>query len=270
MESPNVCVITIPINKAGVVPLSNLVEVLKPSINRIYVITGDSGYEYFKNNKGVQAAGVGKRGSGIIGNLISYIPVQLKTCYHLIRLSTKVDVCFFFIGGSVSLVPIIIAKILHKPVVLVYAGSDIQTIRSKNSHVAEVAKIVTNTSLSLFDKIIIYSPSITVHDNLEKYKNKITIAHKHFIDFDSFKISKPLLERENYIGYFGRLNEEKGIMNLIKAMQLIAEQRKYNIKLLIGGDGEQKETILKYIEQHNLSESAKYIGWIPHNRLSTY
>ena len=51
------------------------------------------------------------------------------------------------------------------------------------------------------------------------HKNKILLAHEHFIDFNEFKIEKQFFDRDKLVGFIGRLSEEKGILNFIERFQ---------------------------------------------------
>lgn len=66
-----------------------------------------------------------------------------------------------------------------------------------------------------------------------------------FIDYKKFK---PEYDSLGYYIYFGRLTEEKGLINLLKA-----QKRVNHNKLLIIGDGPLKNKIHKYISTFNLN-----------------
>ena len=69
------------------------------------------------------------------------------------------------------------------------------------------------------DRIIICSERLIGEYNLEMHKNKILLAHEHFIDFNEFKIEKQFFDRDKLVGFIGRLSEEKGILNFIERFQ---------------------------------------------------
>ncbi len=103
-------------------------------------------------------------------------------------------------------------------------------------------KLLTAIDCLLSDKIILYSKNMIKEWKLERWENKIEFAHEHIIDFQKFRIMKPHYERENSIGYIGRLSEEKGILNLMQAIDIISKDRK-NITFFIIGDGLLREKI---------------------------
>jgi glycosyltransferase involved in cell wall biosynthesis len=167
------------------------------------------------------------------------------------------------------LLPMLIAKVLRKRVVWILPSSLIKMIEIHKSPLRVVSEYSHNISYALANKIILYSPNLIKEWNLEKYKNKISIAHPHFLDFDKFKIKKKFDERDNLIGYIGRLSEEKGILNFVNAIPKISKE-KNNLQFLIGGDGLLREKIEKYLDENDLNDKVKLVGWIPHNGLPDY
>ncbi|GAI41140.1 unnamed protein product, partial [marine sediment metagenome] len=101
---------------------------------------------------------------------------------------------------------------------------------------------------------------------LKKYEAKISIAHEHFLNFDKFKLQRPLSERDNLVGYIGRLSEEKGTLNFVEALLGIVSSRDA-VNFLIGGDGPLRGRVEEYLDKANLNSKVNFIGWIPHDKL---
>lgn len=89
------------------------------------------------------------------------------------------------------------------------------------------------------------------------------------MDFNEYKIKKQFDERDNLVGYIGRLSGEKGILNFVKAIPAILEEGR-ETKFLIGGDGQLREKIERYLDEKNLSPKVKLAGWVPHDELPDY
>ena len=269
MKNINVGVITLPIGKAGNVPLSNLIDILKPLSKDIHLITGDAGYDYFKRKKIYVYEIQHRRGENSFTRIIKYAAMQLRLSYMVAKITRKgaIDTWILFIGGRCLLLPTLTAKLLRKKVVLAFAG-DID-VSGSTCIVIHAVKILSNTNCTLANHIILYSPSLIKEWNLEKYKDKISIAHKHFLDFDKFKVKKKFDERDNLVGYIGRLSEEKGILNFVKAIPEVIKESD-DIKFLIGGDGELQGEIEKYLDGESLNDRVKLAGWITHKKLPDY
>lgn len=117
--------------------------------------------------------------------------------------------------------------------------------------------------------ILITSKSIVKWVGLEKCCSKISIIQRHFVNFNLFDISKEIDKRENLVGYIGRLKKEKGILSFIKAIPNTLQVKK-DITFLIGGDGTLSNKIKEYLDERNLQDRVKIVGWIPHEELPNY
>lgn len=69
----------------------------------------------------------------------------------------------------------------------------------------------------------------------------------------------------DYAFYFGRLSKEKGIINLIKAIEEIP-----GAKLLIAGAGPEKENIEKFIAEHKLADRIILLGYQNQENIREY
>ncbi|NQE45706.1 Trehalose synthase [ANME-1 cluster archaeon GoMg2] len=267
MKKPNIGMLTFPVVKAGNIPLSNLVDIVHSCSNELYLITGNDGYDFFKNDKRVHTYGIRhEMGKNEITRVAKYIWTQLKISYILFKLRRKTDFYIFFIGGEGLILPILTVKLLNKKVISV-PGDYIVGIEKDAP--SRLLKSLININRTLSNHIILYSENLIKEWNLEKYKDKIYIAHRHFLDFGMFNIKKNLGERDNLVGYIGRLSGEKGVLNFVKSIPEILKERN-GIKCLIGGDGQLRDEIEKYLDEEHLNDKVKFTGWIPHDELPDY
>ena len=270
IKKPNIGILTFPISEAGNTPLSNLVDISDSLSNDIYLITGNNGYDFLKEDKRIHTYGIRHvRGANVVTRIIRYIYTQLRISYKLAKISGNVNLWIFFIGGDYLVFPMLTAKLLRKKVVLAFAGSSILSLKSANDNLFKPVEILSKINCTLSNRIILYSPNLIKEWNLEKYRNKISIASKHFLDFDKFKMKKKFGERDNLVGYIGRLSEEKGTLNFVKAIPEISKE-KDDLEFLIGGDGQLCDKIKKHLDENNLNDKVNLAGWIPHDKLPDY
>ena len=112
------------------------------------------------------------------------------------------------------------------------------------------------------DKIIApseYFKSMLIKDGIST--EKIEMIH-NFIDTDIYNLK---VEDEGYAFFFFFLSKEKGIFNLIKAMKKIN-----NKKLLIAGDGPDKDEIEEFIKENNLQGRIRLLGYLNSNQIKEY
>ena len=213
-------------------------------------------------------------------NIIQFFKVliiELKICRSLTKIKNDVDVVFFFMGGYHLFPCILFGKILKKKVVvtafgrgsLSYEKSLSKGFFSIERSLLAIMKLLENANFSLSDLIITESESTVDFLKLQNYKQKIVTTGARFINTELFKIKKVLNERENLIGYIGRLEKVKGIMNFVTAIPLIYEQDNH-IKFFIGGDGSLTKEIKTELIRNNLASKVEIIGWIPHHKIPDY
>ena len=267
-------IVILPLSKAGKQPLLNLVKIICSLTNEMYIVAGVVEKVTFETDfsgttfiKKYDIEHTGRIST--LRRVANYSWTQLKICFRLVKIAEKVDIWIFFLGGENLLLPMLAAKISGRKVLLMPGGASgkIAEFRGDSCHVP--LKCIFKINCTLSNRIILYSENLIKEWNLEKHKNKIYIAHEHFLDFDKFKIKKQPDERDNLVGYIGRLSEEKGVLNFVKAIPRILEE-KGGVKFLIGGDGPLRDKIEKYLKGNNLNDKVKLVGWIPHDKLLDY
>ena len=271
---PNICVITHPFdNIAGETILENFIEILEPVSNEIFVIPENFSKSTKKRIHIITAKG-GYETQSILIRISRFILTQLSTSLNLIKIFRKVDIIIFFIGARLYIVPMFLTKLLRKKTIMVGAGCHSKNAKYHYSKgigkiVPSIFKILEFVNYHFSNQIVVYSEGLIEEYSLETYKNKIYIAHEHFLDFSKFKIKKKLSERNNLVGYIGRLSEEKGVLNFVKAIPEILKKRD-DLEFLIGGDGQLRDEIEKYVSENNLNDKVKLVGWILHDELPDY
>jgi len=267
-KSQDIGILTFPVSNSGIIPLSNLINIMFANSNKTYLITGNEGYERFKNDEKVfHCYGVKHTsGSGIISRVIKYCITQLKIAYLLWKLNRDIDTWLFFIGADSLLLPMLVAKLSKKNVVFIRAGSTLESLSAtQDKSFVKTVSWITRINLYLSDRIVVYSSRFIEHWNLEKHEDKIMVLSEHIININHFKITKKIDERQKIIGYVGRLSGEKGVFNFVESIPLIHE---YDFVII--GDGSLRSNITEYIIENNLSDKVKFTGWIPHDQLPDY
>ena len=260
-------ILTFAVTKAGIVPLSNLISIFRPGYD-VYLITDNEGFEHFKDADGVKAFNIRHKSysNGII-NLLNYLHKQLLISYRIIKDIRQVDTWIFFFNSETMVLPLITLKLSGKKVILSLPSSTEKIHSYTNQSQFFVLKALSKISHILADTIVVYSPSLIAEWNLSPYRHKIRIAHEHIINFNEFK--QKIGDRKNLIGYVGRLDGEKGIMNLVGAMPAIVSHDP-DVELLIIGDGNLKESVRDFIVENHLEHFVKLAGWVRHDELPAY
>lgn len=271
MENENlgIGVLTLPLSSASRTPLSNLLEVLHGLSNSVYVITGNEGYNFVKNDGRFWVYGVNyKTEKNVLLKVLRYLSGQIKLSIQLVWIARNTRVWFFF-GGEKSLIPMLILKLLRKKTVLAIAGSSIKDAKFTNDPCLIPIQILSFVNCSLSDFIILHSRNLISGWDFEKYRHKILIAHRHFLDFNTFTVTTPLAARPPLIGYIGRLSREKGIQDFTQALAGILSDQQ-DLRVLIGGDGPLREATVTSLQEAGVTTRVNLLGWVSHDDLPTY
>ncbi len=159
-------------------------------------------------------------------------------------------------------VAVLLKPILRTKVVISVHGADVFTLNSKAMR--KVKRFVLKHA-----DVVIVNSSATYKVCAGIYKRDYPIIPMG-IDIDKFKLHSRKPKNKIYEALFvGRLAEEKGIMYLGEAMNILHSQSE-QAHLTIVGDGPLKAEVGKYITTHHLQGSITMTGWLQQQDLVPY
>lgn len=153
----------------------------------------------------------------------------------------------------------IIKKRKKKVILHVHGGKYIEFYERTSGYKRKIVDNMWNDS----DMVIALSNELK-----DKYKKifpdaKITVV-ENGVDTEAFRKAKTDLKKNKYsIAYIGRIVKEKGIIELIDALEKLLLDG-YNLKIHIAGDGE-VNMLREYAEKKNVLENIIFHGWINTN-----
>jgi len=205
---------------------------------------------------------------------IEYLVVPLSICLNMFRMPKGTKTVVFLLGNISLVLPILIAKLLGKRIVLVLTG-----LYSKNAEAFYQDNLLgrlflfafrrlEGINLAISDIIIGYTDKTISEFNLGKYKDKISSSGARFIDTTLFQVTTSLSERKNMVGYIGRFREEKGILNFANAVPLLLKERP-DIEFSMVGDGPLFNEVAEKIGNYRPG-AISLTRWIPHDEVPEY
>lgn len=268
-EKPKVGILTPPIVLSGTTPLSNLIDVVYPNASNIYLISGDAGSDRFKDDKRVRVREFGRGKPKLLPNnlvmrALRFTYLQLEASYKLATVGNRVDLWIFFMGADYLPLAVLAARILGREVLILLSGNFLHPSVAANGF-SKITSLLYKASRLLSDHIILYSDFVEEW-GLKPFERKIIIAHRHFVDFDEFRLKIDLERRDTVIGYIGRLSLEKGILNFVEAIPKTLTKRR-DAKFLIIGAGALDDEVRRLLDTYSLNSKVKLTGWIPHSEL---
>ena len=270
-----ICIIAPLFHKASIPPLSNLQSIMSDlsEKNRMIVYQSKNIEYYSENVKNTIDVIPYNYSSNFIFRLVNYVQLNVKIVLTMRRGMEKTSIYLFF-GERALLLPYFFGKLIGKKI-LWLLPSNFQTMAHlendsmTNTLKTDVQQIPHALCYSLTDHPIVYSPNIIREWKLEKYSEKILIAHEHFLDFTTFTVTIPLNTRPPLIGYIGRLSPEKGVLQLVQALPQILNNHK-GLRVCIGGAGQLKESLETSLKAEKISDRIDLPGWISHDELPHY
>jgi len=257
-------------------------HLLEPLARQIFAITGNFPESAVTAEK-VQIINVKNTSStnqSMLVRVPGFIILQLKMTYRLVQIASKIDVVFLAAGASTLFLPALLTKLLGKKLVSLRPGTDSLQKTTKITYqkmlfglgryiFLPIIGVLERLNYHLSDKIVVFLPDFT-SPALKRYTNKISFSGSRFyVDIKSFKVEKNLDSRENLVGYIGRFEEIKGVMNFVKAIPLILRESA-GVKFMVGGDGSLRDKIEKEIKDDSLGNEVTLTGWISHHKLPQY
>jgi glycosyltransferase involved in cell wall biosynthesis len=191
----------------------------------------------------------------IFASLLFY---TIQVSFIIIKSKSKVII---FYDRAELIVPSIIAKIIKKKVIF-YEGNEYPWNIYRNYKVSSISRgyniFTGKLALKLADKIV--AQNTRIKRGMLCYTKKDIEIIPVAVDTEFFK---PIFkEKENIVGFLGRLEKEKGVDLLLEIVDLA--MKKYpEIKFMIIGDGSYKN---KFADKKNVI----FLSWVPRNKLPDY
>lgn len=264
-------IITKPLGRGGIVPVSNLVKIFTFISDSVYIITANEGAKLNpEENKGLVIESFQyKYGENAFKKIVNNFSLQVKITLNIIKRRKSITTWMFFLDSHTFILPVFGAKLLGSKIVFPLAASIKGSAKSQNNWLNNLLILFESITFNFADSIIVYSRNLISSWDLDQYCSKILIAHRHFLNFEAFTVITPLTDRPQLIGYIGRLSGEKGVQHFVQALPAILGGRE-DLHVLIGGDGQLKESIEASLNEEGIAARVDLPGWISHNDLPRY
>jgi len=264
------------IERVSALRVDELVAILSHFTKITLVIT--DGYDSARDGLRIIPIKATKRAS-LLSKVIEQVSIHLQLLRVLFTTRNEIELLLFFLGGIEFAIPLAFAKCLNIKCFVVLTGlgnvKRLQPMRERGGaqQYGELTRLRISTllerlSFRFSDKLIVLDESLIDQANLRRYRKKIVLAHRHFVD-DEFQMKDDVEQRANVVSYVGRLHEEKGVLNLIRTIPKVIGKRD-DVKFVIIGEGQLEGELRSYVAAHALSQNVTFAGWIPHDELQEY
>lgn len=128
--------------------------------------------------------------------------------------------------------------------------------------------VVEKRKVKKFDYII--TADDAVKERLKKVNKDIEVVY----NFSDFKVKNHCKVEKVYdVIYQGGITMERGVFQLVKAVEIVKNTYKKDILMVFVGpisDKEVEDKVLPYLEAHKLQDNVKFLGKVPHLEVEEY
>lgn len=259
----SICIITQPVGPTATAT-SGLLDILSEIAPVSLVSANVSDSSEIRDDHEVIEVSTSGTGSSILVAGFRFLLNQFRMC----RVITKRDEeIIWFFGATSYLLPILFAKLLGKTVILHPRGDVPLTLQIQWEErvpvpiarfLAGSVRVLENTGYWLADAIVTYTPSMATELGLDRYGSKLHTNGARYVDLDSFTPQEAYQERQNVVGFLGRLDEEKRIHELAT----VAKQLPDDVTFVFAGDGPLHDWLVDELSAEIESGSVEMLGWV--------
>jgi len=255
----------------------SLVRILMPSVDRVYILAATFPAFDEGNILKVKVRKYGdKQNDFILLKFLRYLLTDFKLSLKLVSISKHVDIVMY--GSRSYFLATLTSKLLGKKCIvfafnsLARVAKELVDSRSMISMIKDgifppvLMGLLDTAVLTLADRVWIESSSVIDFAGLHKYKRKIFVCGAIYIDTEHLKVRRKLDERENIIGYIGRLGETKRVLNIVKAIPMVVGRYR-NAKFFFGGGGPLMDELENEIKSNELEKVVEVAGWVSRSEL---
>jgi len=269
-EIDNVCVVTQPVSNASESHVRDMLNIVN-AITSVSLLTVNLPEDAsLRNDYEVINIATTGTGTSIPVAAIRFLRNQLRMAYVLRQREESIAL---FFGSTSYLIPILAAKLSGKTVVLEPRGDVPLTLRLHWGQrvPTPIARMLAGSvwcleevGYRLSDAIITYTPSMAEELGLDRFESKLYPNGARYVDTETLYPRILFENRENVVGFLGRLDEEKNVRLLAAA----AKKLPADVNFRFIGDGDLREE-LEYELSEEISEGrVEFRGWVDHNKIS--
>ena len=194
---------------------------------------------------------------------------QIRLAQVVFRLRRQVDVIICFMGVYYQL-PILVARLLNKKVL--GASWGIYSFKARLNYGSIFAAIIdclARLTFSWCHGVLVDSLLYVNHRSLAPFRSKVYAGALFLENSGHFQVQTTVQEREDIVGFIGRLVVEKGVHEFLQAIPLVLEQRP-DLQFLIIGTGRLDESLSQVLERQPWAGRVTRLKWVDHERMPDY
>ncbi len=268
-DDEGVCVVTHPLAAAGENATRTLLEIIS-AVTTVSLITADLPRDSAIRDRH-EVVEITREGAGdnIAVAAVRFVLNQLRMCRAIARRDEEV---VLFFGATSYVLPVVVASLLGKTVVLEPRGDVPLTLRLNWEErlpspvaraLAGVVWTLERINYHLADAVITYTPSMAAELGLDDFREKLHPNGARYVDTDEFDVDVPYQTRDRTVGFLGRIDEEKGIRELAAVARRLPD----DVTFRFIGDGDLSDWLEAELADEIAQGSVELAGWVDHDEV---
>jgi len=261
-----VCVVTHPLSAAGENATRGLLEILA-AITSVSLVTADLPADsVIRDRHDVTEITHDGTGETVLTAAVRFVRNQLRMCREIARRDEEI---VLFFGATAYLLPVLFARLVGRTVVIEPRG-DVPLTLELNwrtrmpapvaALLVEPLRLLEDVNYWLADAVVTYTPGMAVQLGLDRFSEKLYPHGARYVQTDVFRPTTPYEERENCVGFLGRIDEEKGIEKLAH----VARQLPAETTFVFAGSGDLSDWLADELADEIATGHVELTGWVDH------
>lgn len=266
---PEICLVTHPLGAAGENATRTLLEILS-AITTVTLMTADLPADSAIRGRH-EVVELTDRGTGSSLPIAAgrFVRNQVRMCRAIARRDESI---VLFFGATAYLLPIAVARLMGRTVILEPRGDVPLTLRLQWEQrlpapiaalLAGIVEMLETAGYRLAHAIITYTPSMAEQLGLEKFTEKLYPNGARYVDTDRFAPGIPFESRDMVVGFLGRLDHEKNV----RALATAARDLPAGVRFRFVGDGELRPELERDLAEEIEDGSVEFTGWVDHDQV---
>ncbi|WP_313687006.1 glycosyltransferase family 4 protein [Halobellus marinus] len=203
-------------------------------------------------------------GEHVLVEAVRFLLNQLRLCRAIYR---RDETTVLFFGTTSYVLPVLFSRLIGKAVVVLPRGDVPLSLRLRWEEslpdplprvLAGLVSLLERVNYRLADAVVTYTPAMAEQLGLGRYREKLHTNGARFVDTEQFDVRVPFDEREQVVGFIGRLDVEKRVPELAAA----ARQLPDDIRFVFVGDGDYREMLERELAEEIECGKVEVVGWV--------
>ena len=268
-DLPSVCVVTHPLGSAGENATRTLLEVLG-ALTAVSLVTAELDDDSpIRDRYPVVELTEKGAGTNVAVAAGRFLLNQARMCRTMA--GRDEDVVLFF-GATSYLLPVVFARLLGRTVVVEPRGDVPLTLRLHWERrlpdplarlLASLVRALERAGFAAAHGVVTYTPSMARQLGVDPEAPDVHSEGARYVDTDRFRPETPHEEREEVVGFVGRLDEEKGI----RTLATVAERLPPGVTFRFVGGGDLRPWLERELADEIEAGEAELTGWVDHDEV---